>query len=166
LIQKLRAGDIASTKFKHVVGVGHSFGSQLTVAVTDQHPKDFDAVVLTGFATDTGGMDALFGGFNLAIASINQPDRFAALPNGYTVGASIIGNQFGFLRHPNLPYGALVVAEATKGTFTTGELLKLMDFIAPASEFTGPIDIVNGEFDLAVCNGKLTALCLLIKLLW
>jgi pimeloyl-ACP methyl ester carboxylesterase len=32
LIQKLRSGTIASTSFSHIVGVGHSLGSELTNA--------------------------------------------------------------------------------------------------------------------------------------
>jgi hypothetical protein len=56
LIQLLRTGGIAGHTFEHVVGIGHSEGSFITNGVTALHPDDLDAVVLTGFSTDTTGV--------------------------------------------------------------------------------------------------------------
>lgn len=154
LVQMLREGSIASTTFSKVVGVGHSLGSELTNAITAAYPKDFDAAVLTGLSVDSAGQKTFFGGLNLAIANQNQPGRYYDLPNGYTVSDSIISNQFGFLRYPGFEYAALQVAEATKGTFTIGELFTNSQIMSPAMNFTGPIDVVDGEFDLPFCESN------------
>ncbi|KAE8448073.1 hypothetical protein EG329_009838 [Mollisiaceae sp. DMI_Dod_QoI] len=153
LVQSLRAGDIADHAFKHVVGVGHSYGSFQTHGVTRQHPKDFDAVVLTGFSKSTAGMLPGFAAVDLTIASQEQPLRFADLPSGYVTGSGIQGTQFAFFHAPGFDPALLNLAEATKQSITIGEYLSNPGF-GNVTEFTGPIDVVNGEFDLMNCDGN------------
>lgn len=101
LIQSLRNGSFQDgQKYTSVVGVGHSFGSSLTQAVTAYHPADFDAAVLTAFSTDDSAMGATLFAFNPQIASVNQPERFSDLPNGYLVTQNSISMQLTFLRAP------------------------------------------------------------------
>jgi len=97
----LRGGKLAGQIFKDVVGVGHSFGSIQSVGVVAKYPKDFDAVVLTGFSTNASALSLTFADFNSAIANQNQPDRFGSLPNGYLVVDNAIANQFAFFYYPN-----------------------------------------------------------------
>jgi pimeloyl-ACP methyl ester carboxylesterase len=101
LISGVRDGKAGGQKFKKVVGVGHSFGSIQSVRVLARYPKDFDAVVLTGFSTNTSALPTTFADFDNAIASQNQPTRFGILPNGYLVVDSAISNQFAFFYYPN-----------------------------------------------------------------
>ncbi len=154
LTQSLRAGDFSSTKFAHVVGVGHSFGSIINVGQTAQFPKDLDAVVLTGFGTSTSAVSSFMAGLNAAIARENQPSRFPNLNNGYIISDTQISNQFDFFRLPNYPSANLVLAEATKQTLTFGELFTLGQVAMPATAFTGPIDVVDGENDWPFCQGN------------
>jgi hypothetical protein len=101
LVNLLRGGTLAGQIFKDVVGVGHSFGSIQSVGVVAKYPKDFDAVVLTGFSTNASALSLTFADFNSAIANQNQPDRFGSLPNGYLVVDNAIANQFAFFYYPN-----------------------------------------------------------------
>ena len=101
LVNLLRGGKLAGQIFKDVVGVGHSFGSIQSVGVVAKYPKDFDAVVLTGFSTNASSLSLTFADFNSAIANQNQPDRFGSLPNGYLVVDNAIANQFAFFYYPN-----------------------------------------------------------------
>jgi pimeloyl-ACP methyl ester carboxylesterase len=118
LITLLRQGKIAGQKFKDIVGVGHSFGSIQSVGVLAKYPRDLDAVVLTGFSTNTSALALTFADFNSAIAAQNQPSRFADLPNGYLVVDNAISNQFAFFYYPNfdlnsgflsLPFSSLLL---------------------------------------------------------
>ena len=101
MIQSLRAGKFAGQKFDHVVGVGHSFGSIQTVGVTARYPKDYDAIVLTGFSLALERNAWAVAGFDVAIASQNQPSRFGSLPNGYLVTDTLISDQYAYARYPN-----------------------------------------------------------------
>jgi pimeloyl-ACP methyl ester carboxylesterase len=137
LIQKLRSGVIASTKFENVIGVGHSLGSELTNAITTQYPNDLSAAVLTGFSVDTAGQPTFFSALDLSIARENSPTRFPLLNNGYLISQSLAGNQFAFFRAQNYLPAILTAAEAAKKTFTIGKLFTNSMFVSPAAEFTG-----------------------------
>lgn len=154
LIQSLRAGAISSTAFKSVVGVGHSLGSELTNSLTANYPSDLSAAILTGFSVDSKGQPVFFSGLDLTIARLNSPSRFPALNNGYTVSNNINGNQFAFFRAPNFDPAVLAAAEATKQTFTIGELFTNSQFMGKALAFTGPVFIVDGENDLPFCQSN------------
>jgi hypothetical protein len=71
------------------------------VGIAAKYPKDFDALVLTGFSVSNGSLGLTFADFNTAIANKNQPARFGDLPNGYLVVDSAIGDQFAFFHYPN-----------------------------------------------------------------
>jgi pimeloyl-ACP methyl ester carboxylesterase len=154
LIKLLRTGGISGHAFEHVVGAGHSFGSFLTHGLATQYPHDLDAAVLTGFSTSTTGMPAGFAAGDLTIASQAEPLRFANLSNGYVTSNSIQGTQFAFFRAPGFDPALLNLCEATKQTITIGEYLTTTSLFAIATNFTGPIDVVNGENDLLNCDGN------------
>lgn len=151
LIQLLRTGGIASTEFRHVVGVGHSFGSFQTLGIATQHPEDLDAVVLTGFSTNTAGMPLAFSSGDITIAAQAVPTRFSGLPNGYLTFNNIIGIQFGAMRAPGFDPALLNLLADTRGIITTGELLTSTSLFSVAENFTGPIDIALPEHDLPSC---------------
>jgi pimeloyl-ACP methyl ester carboxylesterase len=152
LIQLLRGGGISGHTFNNIVGVGHSFGSFQTLSITSKYSKDLDAAVLTGFSVDMTGMPVAFAGVGLAIASQSEPLRLSNLSNGYLTSDSIIGTQFFFFREPGFDPKLLKLAELTKQTITVGEFLTSNAVVA--TNFTGPIDVVNGENDLPNCHGN------------
>ena len=153
LIQLLRTGGISGHIFEHVVGVGHSFGSVQVAGLTSQHPQDLDAAVLTGFAADPNGMAVSFAGADLTIASQLLPLRFSDLSNGYLTSNAIEGNQFFFFRAPGFDSALLNIAESTKQTISLGEFLAFGTLMA-STNFTGPVDVVNGDSDLPNCLGN------------
>lgn len=93
-------------------------------------------------------------GLNLKIASIEDNDRFAGLPNSYLLSASSISDQIGFLRSPGFDPKILPIIEATKGTVTFGELFSIASVGGPALNYTKPVAVVNGDNDLPFCFGN------------
>ncbi|KAL9528606.1 hypothetical protein SMMN14_07957 [Sphaerulina musiva] len=154
LIQMLRAGKFGH--FSKVVGVGHSFGSIITQAITSQYPADLDAAVLTGFTGNSSAVAPFLLSLNLALASNNAPYRFASVPADYLVSSSAISAQIGFLRTPGFDPSILNLAEATKGTTTFGELFSLTASTRPAMNYTKPVAVVNGANDFPFCYGNCT----------
>ncbi|USW58133.1 Putative alpha/beta hydrolase-1 [Septoria linicola] len=152
LIGKLRAGQFGN--FSKVVGVGHSFGSIITQAITSQYPSDLDAAVLTGFSANSSALPVFITGLNLALAMPNAPYRFATIPQGYLVSDTAISNQIGFLKAPGFDPEIANLAEATKGTVTFGELFSQSAPTMPAMNYTGPVAVVNGANDLPFCFGN------------
>lgn len=126
----------------------------MTNAITAQYPSDLDTAVLTGFSVDGSGIPVFFSSLNLVIASQNSPSRFSSLSNGYLVSQSSASNQFAFFRAQNYAPAVLNATEASKQTFTIGELFTNGMFVSPASEFTGAVDVVIGENDLPFCQSN------------
>jgi hypothetical protein len=56
------------------------------------------------------------------------------------------------MRAPGFDPAILNLAESTKQIITLGEMFSSTATVA--SNFTGPIDVVNGEFDLPNCHGN------------
>ncbi|GAB7338761.1 hypothetical protein MBLNU457_5470t1 [Dothideomycetes sp. NU457] len=154
LAAMLREGMFAQTNFTKVIGVGHSYGSIISQAITASYPSTFDAAVLTGFSVNTTAVPAFIAAGNLEIASLNQPYRFAGLNNSYMVTATVIGNQIQFFRAPNFDPAVLAEANANKGTVTIGEFFSLTASTKPAMNYTGPVAVVDGANDLPFCFGN------------
>jgi len=152
----LRNGSFAQQSFSTVVGVGHSFGSIISQAVTAAYPRVFDAAILTGFSLNQTAVPVFLQAANLQIASQNSPLRFSnpAINSGYLVSAEAIANQIQFFRAPNFDPLVLAEADANKGTVTIGEFFSLTAATAPAMNFTGPVAVVNGDNDLPFCFGN------------
>lgn len=154
LITSLASGKFGDLKPTKVIGVGHSFGSIITQALTAQYPQLLDAAILTGFSVNSTSMPVFLQGLNLAIANQNQPARFALLNNGFLVSSTAISQQIGFFRAPGFDPAILYKAEATKGSVTFGELFTTTAVTRPAKEYTRPVAVVNGNNDLPFCFGN------------
>ena len=100
IVQVLRAGKIASKVFKHVIGVGHSYGSIVQIAQNAKYPDDVDAAVLTSFVNDLAYLPTTVLANNPSIASTNNPAKFGNLPTGYLVHDTPISLQLPFFRFP------------------------------------------------------------------
>ena len=77
----LREGRFPSVPhaFTKVVHVGHSFGSVQTLALAAMYPDASDAVVLTGFSTNSSFTPYFLLGANFMQASTVQPLRFGSI---------------------------------------------------------------------------------------
>ncbi|KAF2200660.1 hypothetical protein GQ43DRAFT_441343 [Delitschia confertaspora ATCC 74209] len=77
--------------FKKVVHVGHSFGSILSYWLSALDPNVTDGLVLTGFSRDTGSAAGIFfAGWDIKLASLNQPFRFGSHTRGRGVDGDFL----------------------------------------------------------------------------
>ena len=65
--------------FTKVVHVGHSFGSGQTLGLAAAYPDASDAIVLTGFSTNSSFQPSFLTGANFQQASTVQPLRFGSV---------------------------------------------------------------------------------------
>lgn len=102
LIQVLRKATIGGIGIKNVVGVGHSAGSALTLAIVGKYPADFDALIFTGISTSVEGVARAQIAFNLIPAALDPSGRFAGLNKGYLTQSAVPQDfQFPFYRYPD-----------------------------------------------------------------
>ncbi|OTA98104.1 hypothetical protein M426DRAFT_70424 [Hypoxylon sp. CI-4A] len=154
LVELLRNTELGGYRFDKVVGVGHSAGSTLTQGITTQYPQDFDAVILSGTSASAASVPLTMAAFNLINANTDPAPQFQHIPAGFLTQQSATGIQFAFYRFPNFDEDVFRQQVAHKQTNTLGVLLTLGGIVAPSTEFTGPVGIVNGENDLVFCGGN------------
>lgn len=154
LVGLLRDTKLGGFDFDKVVGVGHSAGSTLTQAITTQYPEDFDAAILSGTSTSADYVALTVAAFNFINANTDPSPKLRDLPAGFLTQQTSVGIQFAFYRYPNFDDKVFEQQVANKQTNTLGILLTLSSVIAPSAEFTGPVDVVNGESDLVFCGGN------------
>ncbi|KAL7917295.1 Alpha/Beta hydrolase protein [Trichoderma austrokoningii] len=154
LVQLLREAKLGGHSFDKVVGVGHSAGSTLTQGITTQYPDDFDAVILSGTSASAASVALTVAAFNFVNANSDPAPQFRGLPTGFLTQESAAGIQFAFYRYPNYDEHAFQQQVAKKSTNTLGVLLTLGGLVAPSTEFTGPVLLLNGEHDLVFCGGN------------
>ncbi|KAJ3578921.1 hypothetical protein NPX13_g1640 [Xylaria arbuscula] len=118
------------------------------------YPEDFDAVILTGTSANAAHVPMSLAAFNFINVNTDPEPQFKGLPAGYLTQQSSAGIQFAFYRYPNFDQNAFIQQISNKQTNTLGVLLTMGGIVAPSTEFTGPVDIVNGEHDLVFCGGN------------
>ena len=164
ITEQIRSGDLLPDQptFDSIVHVGHSFGSFITDALLALYGELSDGAILTGFipTTHPGGPPAALG---LDFARTNDP-KFGDRPDAYVVPARDLDIQTGFfsaLANTTLGIGGfdpalLVLANSTKQPGTVGELTSLpllATSYGHATEFTGPVQFMEGVYDYIICSG-------------
>jgi hypothetical protein len=93
--------NVLGCAFKKVIAVGHSFGSQTTVATISKYPGDFDAAIITGLTKEAGTDWQQRAEISFGLLQANLvPGRFRGLPNGYLAPGSVAGVQLVFFKYP------------------------------------------------------------------
>lgn len=110
-------------------------------------------MIQSGTSTTAASVPLTMAAFNFINANTDPSPRFKHLPAGFLTQQSAAGIQFAFFRYPNFDENAFRQQVANKQTNTLGVLLTLGGIVAPSTEFTGPVDVVNGEHDLVFCGG-------------
>jgi pimeloyl-ACP methyl ester carboxylesterase len=180
LVQKLRNAEIGGYSFKNVVGVGHSLGSAVTQGVAARYPTDFDALISQGTSTNFNYAFTGVASEDQQIANTQSLPRFKNLADGYhTPADNQFALQFAFYRYPGYdpksehlsylpppsplllsptadtpkPAPVFALQASNKQSNAIGETFTLGPAYAPATSFTGPVDIVNGQNDYFYCGG-------------
>ncbi|OCF31655.1 hypothetical protein I316_06660 [Kwoniella heveanensis BCC8398] len=162
IAQALRSGNLSDVgQFGTVVGVGHSYGSNLLTGVASIAPEAFDALVLTGFTNNaTMGPLGLFA-FQSTIANVAYPNRFASDANDYVITPSKAVDQTGFFHYPNYTNSSLDFFTNNKGEYTLGQQNTIaVPIKLSRTNFTKPVFVVTGEYDAPYCaaNCSVTSL--------
>ncbi|KAI9756203.1 MAG: mRNA cap guanine-N7 methyltransferase [Chaenotheca gracillima] len=155
IVGKLKEGKIANKRFRDVVPVGHSWGSQLVTLTAQNNPEDFSAIILTGYSSDLSEIPAAVQVLDIQVARDFRA-RFKTLPQGYLSIGSEAGRTadfyFGGYDHsfPRLDF-------QNDGVISVGELLS---YDTPAPAFRGNVFIATGDHDLPYCGTATPGNCL------
>ncbi|KIW68511.1 hypothetical protein PV04_04451 [Phialophora macrospora] len=157
----VRAGNITEVPVpQKVIHVGHSWGSEISVALAAVAPGLSDGVVLTGYSGIATYANFFIANTAFHFANQNQPKRFppSKYSSGFLTWPDKFGNQYSFLEYPYFDPAVLDRAEATKYPFTVGEFLSISALPVAAPNFQGPVLYVAAQSDLIFCGSNCTGL--------
>jgi len=153
--QMLRNGDIGNTRFKKIVGIGHSYGSVQIQALSTTSPDLLDAILLQGFSLNATGLLAVSTGGDYQPGVAVAPSRFANkdIANAYVMVQSPYSSQFGFFYFPYFSDTALQRTFQTAQPVAHGVIFTQAAIIQNATnKFKGPVHVVTGAQDFPFCN--------------
>lgn len=153
-ITALRSGAVDGHAFRHVIWVGHSYGSIYAWFEISRY-HDVDAAILTG------ALHAL----NPDISSIAATDIYPAIDDPLFAGSGLDpgyltttpGNRGTLFYYPaTADPNVVALDQATKDTMTFAELNDLPEVSLPADEvrsqqITVPVLLVDGQYDSIFC---------------
>ncbi|KAK8072846.1 hypothetical protein PG996_006194 [Apiospora saccharicola] len=160
LTNSLKSGQYTGTvgKPSKIVHVGHSFGSILTHSLVQQDPSLSDGIILTDTGYNQSDFPAIFEGGRLNIANSVSPTKYLGLNSGYLAFADIYGNSGTFFNPAHFDPDALWYTQHIAQPLAAIELLPGASGPPGATNFTGPVLLLTGEYDFNCagnCNGIL-----------
>lgn len=157
VVDQLKAGSVGSTKYSEVLFIGHSFGSQNLARLTQNHPTDPAALILTGYSNDFSGNVPLQANFGYLPGKLVSP-RFADLPSSYLAMSNSTGRSMAFYLNGSYDPIITVMDFASEGTVAIGE--PFGNILRPVPQFTGPVLLASGDHDAVVCGNNTGNNCL------
>ncbi|SNX84211.1 uncharacterized protein MEPE_02919 [Melanopsichium pennsylvanicum] len=146
--------EIGGKRHEKVVGVGHSYGSIQTQAISKQSPELLDGVVLTGFTTNSTNMPGYLQAASYSIAKEIFPERFSEKPSTWLVTGSNASDIMGFFYPDFYSQASFDLSRNTEQPVTLGALATVGAVSGEASNFTGPVHVVNGAKDFIFCSSN------------
>lgn len=155
IIQLLRnTTAIGGQKWSKVVGIGHSYGSELTQAVSASRPELYDAIILQGFSTNVTYLPNFFQAAAYSIARDTLPGHLADKPTTWLVTATPATGQLPLWFFPHYAQGVRDLARSTEQAGTLGELLTVGSVTTPSPTFDKPVQIVLPDKDFIFAGGN------------
>ncbi|MFN6560754.1 MAG: alpha/beta hydrolase [Nostoc sp. ChiSLP01] len=152
--QGLREGKINNVKFKHIINVGHSFGSIVVIEQASQY-GGVDGVIISGFLHK---LTPELQGLPNFVYPAQSDSRFKDkdLPNGYLTTLPGTRGQL-LYNQPNADTKIINKDEELKQTLTTGEATTFFPAVTSdiSKKIRVPVLLVIGQKDNFFCSDKI-----------
>jgi pimeloyl-ACP methyl ester carboxylesterase len=155
LVQALRKGSIDGPRgkiaFKHVIEVGHSYGSGITWIEASKY-KDVDGVILTGALRDIR-YDTLIKKITPSLYPAALDPKFGLLKQDVGYLTTRPGTRYkAFMAPGDVDPEVVKLDEKLKSTVTTTEMADIPLIINQKRDIRVPILLVMGENDTLFCD--------------
>lgn len=153
-----------SIAFDKITTVGHSVGSIISYSLISSYANLSDAAILTGFVPSKkfSTIGVTINDFQYTLDA--DPQLFAGTSSGYVVTGTREANQVVFFSsraNKTLDIGGFEPAlldcawslRQPRGVAELGSGVVALAGATTAPDYTGPVQLMTGEFDFAVCGG-------------
>lgn len=154
VLRQLRnSTQVGGKRHSKIVGIGHSYGSIQTQAVSMETPELLDAVVLTGYTTNSSNLPGYLHAASYSIANKVLPDHLGSKPDIWLATGSNASDILAFFYPPYFSQESFDLARSTEQPVTLGSLFSV-GAVGGQSNFTGPVQVVNGAKDFIFCSSN------------
>ena len=151
IAQALRNGKVGGRKFEKVAYVGVSYGSVMGNTHSAKYPKDFDAIVLTGYSRflKPAAPGVLITPLAIPAALVDR--RFSKLPLGYFAMSNQAGRD-ALIWTGSYDKALLDADWKTQEIVTVGEAISSQFINEIADGYTNPVLVITGDKDQIFCG--------------
>jgi pimeloyl-ACP methyl ester carboxylesterase len=156
LVGRLKAGTISGPSFVHVMLVGHSLGSLVSISEAATY-HDVDGVVITGLLHKFSANGLSLLGKAIIPANQDPSGRFTSLDSGYLTTAPNTRSSLLYYA-PNSDPNVIASDENTKETVTRGEFNGILTLVPSnlSLHITVPVLVVVSSQDILFCGSDAT----------
>ncbi|KAJ7102918.1 Alpha/Beta hydrolase protein [Mycena epipterygia] len=148
------------------VHFGHSFGSYITAALASAYPELTQAISLSGYSGLFDYFNILIAGWQSRVAALLDPARWEHLQSGYVTPVDVYADAYLDFKSPFFDHAVAEWTTSVKSPYAIGELATLGQTPYDTSNFTKPVQVFQGRYDLSACGGNCDGVLNRTALLW
>ncbi|KAL7940582.1 Alpha/Beta hydrolase protein [Trichoderma barbatum] len=156
LAKSIRSGkySISGEAPKHLVLVGHSFGSALSAGALTAEPDLADGVILTGYSYAGFNPGGFVQAAGFHIADKQHPGKWRLLDNGYITTVDLYANINLFFKAPDYDQAFAAYSDSTKQPLGINELISMTLLPTTPKNFKGAAMVITGQYDFIFCTSQ------------
>ncbi|KAK7028389.1 Alpha/beta-hydrolase [Favolaschia claudopus] len=151
---------------KSAVHFGHSYGSYITAALASAYPDLTQGISLSGYSGVFDFFNILIAGWQSRVAALLDPSRWGHLQSGYVTPVDLYADEYLEFKSPYFDHAVAEWASSVKSPYAVGELATLGQTPYDTTNFTKPVQVFQGRYDLSACGGNCDGVLNRTALLW
>ncbi|KAJ7439785.1 Alpha/Beta hydrolase protein [Mycena latifolia] len=136
------------------VHFGHSYGSAITAALASAYPELTQAISLTGYSGVFDFVNILIAGWQSRVAALLNHARWGHLQSGYVTPVDMYADGYVAFKTPFFDHAVAEWASSVKSPYAVGEIATLGRTQYDTSNFSKPVQVFSGMYDLFACGGN------------
>ncbi|KAJ6558275.1 Alpha/Beta hydrolase protein [Mycena capillaripes] len=148
------------------VHFGHSYGAYITAALASAYPELTQAISLSGYSGLFDYFNILIAGWQSRVAALLDPARWGHLQTGYVTPVDVNADAYLDFKTPYFDHAVAEWTNSVKSPYAVGELATLGQTVYDTSNFTKPVQVFQGRYDLSACGGNCDGVLNRTALLW
>ncbi|KAJ7640336.1 Alpha/Beta hydrolase protein [Mycena polygramma] len=150
----------------NAVHFGHSYGSYITAALASAYPELTAAISLSGYSGVFDYFNILIAGWQSRVAALLDPARWASLQTGYVTPVDAWADAYLEFKSPYFDHAVAEWGTSVKSPYAIGELATLGQTPYDTSNFTKPVQVYQGRYDVSACGGNCDGVLNRTALFW
>ncbi|KAJ7183958.1 Alpha/Beta hydrolase protein [Mycena filopes] len=133
---------------------GHSYGAYLTAGIASVYPELTSGISLSAYSGLFDWFDIFIAGWQSRIAAQLDPSLWGHLASGYLTAVDPWADAYVNFKTPFFDHPVSAWVSSVKSPYAIGELASLGQLPYDTSNFTKPVQVMPGRYDVSACGGN------------